>query len=488
MLNIIKAILKVGSASITTIILGIIGTKIMAMILGPSGIGLLSMIRQIILTGSTAGTMGGQTALVQGLARKTGEEKDKYMVSVFWVFVTGAILVSAILITGAPWIAKNIFGTHNIETVNLIRWLSLPTALMILFTYLNSIFNSFKALGKLAIAHIIVSTITVSLTYPISKLIGNGYTIALIWMISASTFGGIFFSLVVAYREGWLKPLFNRFKPTFDKNSINHFYHIALATLIISIIANGVLLIIKSLIIHHGGGLDNVGIFEAAWTLSMTYVMLLLGAFATYYLPTLTETQDADGRRILINNFLRISILLIIPMIITIIVLKPFIISLLYSTKFMPAVEIIKWMLIGDYFKVFGWVLAMPILAYANMKAYFLSESLLNISFLTLSSIAILIGKDIQGIGIAFIIVHIFYLAYMIYYNLVTHKIILQNHIIVPWLIGLILISVASWQTWSQTQVDWRLSITWIIIAISFPILILNQHEKASIIKFIFKK
>lgn len=425
--------------------------------------------------------------MVQGLASRTGEEKEKYLVSIFWVFVVGAILISAILIIGAPWIAQIVFGTTDVETVNLIKWISLPTGLLILFTYLNSLLTSVKALGRLAIAQIIVSSITVSLTYPISKLIGNGYTIALIWMISASTLGGIIFSITIAYKQGWLKPLLTKFKPTCDKNSINHFYRIAIATLIISIIANGALLIIKSLIIHHGGGLDNVGIFEAAWTLSMTYVMLLLGAFAVYYLPTLTETQNEEGRITLINNFLRISILLIVPMIITMIVLKPFVVSLLYSNKFMPAVEMIKWMLIGDYFKVFGWVLAMPILAYANMKAYFLSESLLNIGFLVLSSIAILIGKDIQGIGIAFIIVHIFYLAYMIYYNFAKHKIILQSHIVVPWLIGLILISIASWQTWSQTQVNWWLSITWIIIAILFPILILDKHEKASIIKFVLK-
>lgn len=66
MLNIIKAILKFGSATLTTIILGIIGTKIMAVMLGPNGIGLLSVIRQIILTSSTAGTMGGKPRWYKG--------------------------------------------------------------------------------------------------------------------------------------------------------------------------------------------------------------------------------------------------------------------------------------------------------------------------------------------------------------------------------------------------------------------------------------
>ena len=42
--------------------------------------------------------------------------------------------------------------------------------------------------------------------------------------------------------------------------------------------------------------------------------------------------------------------MLIVPLVVTTIVLKPAVVRLLYSPAFLPALEIMRWMLIGDYF------------------------------------------------------------------------------------------------------------------------------------------
>ncbi len=487
MREIIKAIFKTGSSSIINIILGVISSKIIAVVLGSSGIGLYSLINQTLVTATTAGTLGGQTALVQGLASKTGAEKDKYLTTVFWIFVCGATIISLGFLIFSPLIAKTIFASNDGKTITLVRWMTIPAILTIIYSYLISLLNGFRAIGRLAIGQVILSTVTVILVYPVSKLVSSGYIIAFILMISASTMGGIIFCLTVAHKEKWLNPLILNFKPKFDKGAVKHFYHIASTTLITGLITTGILLIIRTMIIRHGG-LSSAGIFSVAWGLSMMYVMLVLGSFGTYYLPTLSGINDIPSRNTLVQNLFRITLLLTIPLIITIIVLKSLAVTILYTYEFMPSLKIMQWMLMGDYFKVSSWVLAMPMLAYRDMKVFFWTELLWYLGLLILSYIGIFYYNDLQFIGVAFLILYIFYFVYTLFYAHSKHSVILTSSSLVHWILGLLLIIVASLQTWGDTQVNWISAPIWIAVAIGFSWMTLNRDEKSKLIKMIYKR
>ena len=371
MREIIKAIFKTSTGSIISIILGALSTKILAVVVGSSGIGLYSLINQTLATTTAVGTIGGQTALVQGLASKQEKERDKYLVSTFWIFVFGALAITLCFFLFSPLIAKTLFSSNDEKTLNLVRWMSLPIILTIIYSYFISLLNGFRAIGRLAICQVIVSLVTVLLVYPVSNLVDSGHIIAFIVMISGSTLGGIIFCLTIAYKEKWLNPLIADFIPKLDSEAARHFFIIARTTLIAGLILTGTLLIIKTMIIRYSG-FSSAGIFDVAWTLSMTYVMLLLGSFGTYYLPVLSGIKDISSQKTLIQNIFEISLLLIIPLIITIIVFKPLIIYILYTYQFLPSLKIIQWMLIGDYFKICSWILAMPMTAYWGYEALFL--------------------------------------------------------------------------------------------------------------------
>lgn len=477
MREIIKAIFKTGSCSIISIILTVISSKVLAIVLGSNGVGLYSLIKQTLDTATTAGVMGGQTALVQGLASKQGAEKDRYLTTVFWIFVCGAMVIALCFLLFSPLISQTIFASKDEKTISLVRWMALPAVLAIMSTYLGSLLNGFRAIGRLAIGQVIVSIVTVFLMYPISKLVSSGYIIAFILMISASTMGGIIFCLTVAQKEKWLNPLIVNFKPKIDKGDVKHFYQIAITTLISGLIGVGVMLIIRTMITRYGG-FSSVGIFSVAWALSMTYVMLVVGSFGTYYLPTLSGINDIPSRNKLIQDLFRISLLLIIPIIITVIVLKPLLITVLYTHEFMPSLKIIRWMLVGDYFKVCSWVFAMPMLAYKDMNVFFWTELSWNMGLLILSYIGIIYYNDIQLIGTAFLILYVFYFVYSIFYAHNKHSVVLTKNSLVHWILGLLLIIAASCQTWEDTQVNWISALIWIAVAFGFSWMTLNKGER----------
>ena len=64
-------------------------------------------------------------------------------------------------------------------------------------------------------------------------------------------------------------------------------------------------------------------------------------------------------------------ILLVAPLITLVILGKSLVVSILYSKEFLPSFDIIQWMLIGDYFKAVGWVLATPMLALQTCGCFF---------------------------------------------------------------------------------------------------------------------
>ena len=97
MLELIKAVSKTGSASIVNILLAILKTKILAFVLGPNGMGMLSLLDQTTQTANTVANFGGGVAITQGIANKTGKDRARYMATVFWILIFGAGLAGLLV-------------------------------------------------------------------------------------------------------------------------------------------------------------------------------------------------------------------------------------------------------------------------------------------------------------------------------------------------------------------------------------------------------
>src|SRR5919107_2472525 len=186
MRELLKATLKTGSGAMGSLLLGMVSVKVLAVILGPSGIGLYSLLRQIADFSNRFGTLGGETALVQGLASRKDQARDEYLVTTFWVFVLGALLVSVALLAFAPWVASGVLGRSDEQAIGLVRWLALPGALGVASIYLNGVLNGFRAIGLMALLQILGAATMALLAYPVSRLVEVGYPLAFIVMMSAS--------------------------------------------------------------------------------------------------------------------------------------------------------------------------------------------------------------------------------------------------------------------------------------------------------------
>jgi PST family polysaccharide transporter len=266
---------------------------------------------------------------------------------------------------------------------------------------------------------------------------GIGFVI----LLSLSGITGLAVAIYLCNKKNWLAPLksdwwrFNRNEGTIE------FIKIGSATLATGLMGTGSVLILRALIIKFDG-YASAGIFDAAWSLSMTYVMLILTSFSAYYLPTLGiykgKPQERNG---LIEKYFRFATFTSIPLIAVVMLLRPWVVELLYSKEFLPAIHMMRWMLLGDFFKISSWVMAMPMLAYADIKPYVLSEFLWNFGLSLLAYFALAMGCDIERIGVIFMILYFFYFSYTYLYCRKKFILKIGFNLFLVWVLGVLFLS-----------------------------------------------
>jgi O-antigen/teichoic acid export membrane protein len=487
MREILKAVFMTGSGSGGRLLLNMFTMKIMAVILGPSGVGLYSLLRSAMDFSSKFGTLGGETALVQGLANRKERARDEYIVTTFWIFVLGALLIVAVLVVFAPWIALWVFDRKDGQTTNLVRGLALPVTLAVAAAYLNCILNGFRALGLLALVQTLAAAAILLLAYPVSRLVEVGYPIAFIVMMSAGQTVNAALGVRAALQAGWLAPLLSSLRTGFSSKALQHFFSIAGVTLVADLVMLGTGLAVRALIVRQSG-LVEAGFFAVAWTLSMTYIMLVLTSFGTYYLPTLSQIGDPLARIVLMQRMIRLTTLLMVPLVTGLIVLKPLAVNILYSGDFIASLKIIRWMLLGDYLKATAWIFSTPMIAYVHMKVFFGAEMLWSLGFLTFATASLYGFGSVEGLGIAFLLAYALYLVYCLYYARSQHRFPLTRGNVGPWVLGLALIVGASWHTWTDTQVNWFAVPLRVGAAVSFSWLALNRDERREVLRAMLRR
>jgi PST family polysaccharide transporter len=464
--ELIKAFFKTGFGSILTMAFTIVSTKILAVMLGPQWTGLSGLLAQIITTAAGIATLSGASAIIQGAAARKAGEREGYLATVLWVLLILNGVVSGVILGLAPFIARTTIGADDATTVMLVRLLVLPMIASNLVTFLTSMLNAYRGIGRLAIVQIAGGIVSAGLAYPVALGVRAGNPALIILPNILAPLAMLILTAGFLARAGWLQAVARAFRQGMQRRHARHFLVFSSVTLVTGLVLTGSQLIVRTLITRNFG-LEGVGIFNAAWTISMTYVTLVVTALSTYYLPSLSQLDDTAARAQLMQQVLRLVIVILPPLIAGVILFKPLVIRLLFAESYAPALNTMRWMMIGDYFKVTSWVLAMPMLARADMKAFFWSEIVTFLSFLLFSAIMVVRFRWMEGVGLGFMLMYIGYLIYTLFYARKAHSFRVGRFQYMQWVFGLMLVICVAWITWNDITVNFtKSSIILVIILI----------------------
>jgi PST family polysaccharide transporter len=156
-------------------------------------------------------------------------------------------------------------------------------------------------------------------------------------------------------------------------------------------------------------GLEASGLYSAAWMLSSYYVGFILGAMGADFYPRLTGVnQNHAVVNRLVNEQTEVGLLMALPGIIATLTLAPLVIMIFYTTKFTPAVELLRWLSLGLMGRVISWPIGFIMLAKGAKRWFFFSELAANIVLLGFSWLGV-VFYGLVGTGMAVLAEYVCY-------------------------------------------------------------------------------
>ena len=162
--------------------------------------------------------------------------------------------------------------------------------------------------------------------------------------------------------------------------------------------------------IRYQGDLETVGLFTAGFAIINTYVGMVFDAMIKDFYPRLSAVSNDNTKcSLIVNQQAEVGTLIISPMLIGCLVFMPMVIWLLYSDRFMGAMDYIIWAIPGMLFKLASWAVALIFTAKGNPKLYMSNEIFGSV----LNFLCCIIGYyvwNLNGLGLGFTIGYFIYL------------------------------------------------------------------------------
>lgn len=396
--QIFKATSLFGGVQVFNIVIAIIRSKFIAVLLGPTGMGIAGLLTTTTGFISSLTNFGLGISAVKNVAAAsvTGDdEKVATVVTVLrrLVWFTGLLgmIVTAVL---SPWLSQFTFGNRNYTFAFI--WISLT----LIFQQLSSgqlvVLQGLRKLKYLAKADMIGAVIGLMIAVPMYYF-WRFEAIVPVIIISSLT------SLVLTWyfsRKVGISPvkISRRTTVAEGKGMLKMGFMLSLTGLM----TTGVSYFVR-VYISNTGGVDQVGLYNAGFAIITTYVGMVFTAMGTDYYPRLSAMAfDNIKAKQLINQQAEVAILILAPILSIFLVFINWVVIILYSNKFVAVNEMIHWAAIGMYFKAATWSVGFILLAKGASKLYFWNELLSNIYVLVFNITAYKLA-GLEGLGISFL-------------------------------------------------------------------------------------
>lgn len=406
--QIVKATSIFGGVQAFNILISVIRSKAIAVLLGPTGMGLNGLFTSTINLVGVITNFGLGTSGVKSIAKAVGTNDDmqiSLIVSVLkkCVFYTG-ILGMIITIVFSPWLSQLTFGSQK-YTIAFI-WLSLTFIFNQLSTGQLAILQGFRKFKYLASANLSGSVLGLLISLPLYYLYNiDGIVPALILTSIFNLIRSWYFSRKVKVKKISL----NRELTLFEAKVMLKLGFVIGLSGIVSMAGYYLLRVY----ISNFGGIEQVGFYSAGFTLVNTYVGLVFTAMGTDYFPRLSAEPNNHVYTLkAVNEQAEMSFLLLTPVVITFIVFLPLILKILFTNEFLLIDKMIYWSMLGMLFKSASWSISFIFIAKGNSKVFFINETLASVYTLILNVIGYKF-LGLTGVGVAFVLSYIFYLIHM---------------------------------------------------------------------------
>lgn len=360
-----------GGVQGLNIIIGLVRNKITALLLGPAGMGLASLLNSAVNFISQATNLGISFSAIKHISElydqgDTAEMKRFIKIVRAWSLV--AALLGMIVCIAAGPLLNNLSFSWGDHTLHFIM-LSPAVALMAITGGETAILKATRKLKALAVVQLWSVAASLLISVPLYWLFGwAGIVPVIILMALASMI------ITVAYSYRMYPLRLCGAKGLLGEGM--EMVRLGVAFIMSGIMTSGAEMLLRALL-NAEADLDIVGLYNAGFMLTVTYSGMVFSAMETDYFPRLSAANhDNQAMKTIANRQIEVSLLIVAPMLTLLITALPLVIPMLYSHKFSPVVPMAQIAAMSMYFRAITLPIAYMTLAKSHSKAFFVLETI----------------------------------------------------------------------------------------------------------------
>lgn len=413
--NIFKATSLFGGVQIIDVFINLVRGKIIAVLLGPAGMGLNGLfVSSVTMINNIAG-LGLNYSAVRDISKssESGDiEKLSRTLRIYkrWLFASALLgLIAVVLLS--PLLSHIAFNNGEYT------WAFMLLGFMVLFNILasgnSSLLQGTRNLKWYAINSLTGTLVALLVSAPLFFFFGvKGIVPALILSALVTYMLSLFYTSKVKTTEVKVS-----WKETFTGGM--DMVKLGVAMMLATSIGSLTGYLLNNFIINSGSVAD-LGLYQAGMSITSQSIGLVFSAMAIDYYPRLSAVSEDNSKvREMVNQQGEITLLIATPILLLLIIATPVVIQILLSKEFLPITGFIRMLAFGMMFKAASYSIGAISFAKGNKKVFFFLEGIYsNVSMLLFSIIGYM-TDGLAGLAWAFLFAH---LVYFVIINIVTSR------------------------------------------------------------------
>ncbi|MDD6540697.1 MAG: oligosaccharide flippase family protein [Prevotella sp.] len=358
-----------GGIQSLNILISLVRNKFVALILGPEGMGLISLFNSTIKLVSDSTNLGISMSGVREISEtyEQGDtEKLAHIIQLirFWSLIT-ALAGMVICIVLSPLLNRWTFswGDHTLHFM----LLSPVVALTAVCGGELAILKGTRQLGRLAITSVynvlaaLLTSVPLYYEFGEAAIVPSLCIMALAQLIITICFSYKLYPLRLKGCKGMMREGMGMIK-------------LGIAFVLAGVMGSGAEFVIRSFL-NATGSLEAVGLYNSGYMMTMTYAGMVFSAMETDYFPRLSGISGVGPElNRMVNHQIEVSLLLVAPLLVFFMTFLPLLLPMLFSGRFMPIKGMMRITVLAMYFRA----IALPIeyipLSKGDSRSYLLLE------------------------------------------------------------------------------------------------------------------
>jgi PST family polysaccharide transporter len=363
----------VGAATVATMVINLVRAKIVAVLIGPYGLGITAQANALINTLTPILFLGLNQGITKYLAaaRERGDETAASNVATSSAL---AVLLTSLVGTVLALVFVRPIGQWAMQDSSLVLLVTISLVAVpfaVLYNLGRAFLQGHKEVRAIAIANVASAVLSFATVIPLVRLLsveGAVINIAFTWAANAALYFWFWFRRGNGRLLRWT---------AFAWGTLRVLVRYGGASLVVASTNMLAILLVRTFVVQRLGAVAN-GLYQAVYGLSTQYLALVTSAMAVYsfaQLSAIASRPSTDPTRdpeldVEINNNVRLVALVMIPILAGVVLLRKPGLVIFYSTKFLPAAQLFPVQAIGDYFFALAWAFGLVLLPLGRVRPW----------------------------------------------------------------------------------------------------------------------